>query len=102
MLKMIYSKTNPNIKYSTFFRLVKEVKFFNSLTGKEYEVVNVEGSIMYFIRKSTTKKWAVDLEGVHKAYLALTDFKTENFRSFVDRRHSPALGLLLHLKLLKK
>jgi hypothetical protein len=98
----MYIKTNPNIKYLSFFNLAKEVKIFASLTGKEYEVIHIEGSQVNFIRKSTNTKWSMNLMKVHEAYLVLQDFKTENFRSYVNRKHSPALGLLLHLGLLVK
>ena len=74
----MYIKINSNINYAEFFKLAREVKFFKSLKGKEYEVKNIEGSVMSFIRKSTEKQWSMDLEGVHRAYLELTDFKTEN------------------------
>ncbi len=98
----MYIKTNPNIKYLSFFNLAKEVKFFASLTGKEYEVIHIEGSKLSFVRISTNKPWKMDLNGVYQAYLELTDFKTINFKPYVKRTHSPALGLLLHLGLLVK
>ncbi len=44
----------------------------------------------------------MDLKDVYQAYIELTDFKTTNFKPYVPRRQSPALGLLLSLKLLKK
>lgn len=98
----MYKKINQDIKYTDFFELVKELQSFKSLTGKEYEVLGIDGTVMSFLRKSTQKKWSMDLHGVHKAYLELTDFKTKNFQTYVPRKHSPALGLLLHLGLLKE
>ncbi|RZJ56295.1 MAG: hypothetical protein EOO44_00055 [Flavobacterium sp.] len=41
------------------------------------------------------EEWTMDLEKVLTAYKELIDFRTENFRSYVPRTHSPALGLLL-------
>lgn len=98
---MNYTKTKPNISYVDFYKLASIVKHFTSLNGKEYVVESVEDDNMTFIRKSTKRKWSMNLKGVHQAYLELNDFKTENFRPYVPSRHSPALGLLLHLGLLK-
>jgi len=99
---MKYSKINPEISYADFYRLASPVKHFNSLRGKNYEVQSIRNDIMTFIRKSSGEIWSMDLKGVHKAYIELTDFKTENFRSYVPLTHSPALGLLLHMELLAK
>ncbi|MFI5452867.1 hypothetical protein ACHMWN_12000 [Pedobacter sp. UC225_61] len=98
----MYTKTHPAISFAEFRALVIPLKGFKSLTGKEYAVLGIQENEMHFIRKSTNKKWSMNLESVHHAYLALTDFKTENFRPYVPRTHSPALGLLLHLDLLKR
>lgn len=101
-LKMIYTKTTPNISYDEFFKLIVPVKSFSSLTGKPYQVLKIEGSEMSFVRNTSGVQWKMDLKEVHQAYLLLTDFKTINFKTFVKRTHSPALGLLLHLGLLVK
>ena len=98
----MYKKINQDIKYSTFFELVKDIKSFRSLIGKEYEVISIDGGVMSFVRKATGRIWKMDLKGVHRAYFELNDFKTKNFRPYVPRTHSPALGLLLHVGLLKK
>ncbi len=98
---MKYTKTNPNITYVDFYKLVSLVKQFESLTGKGYDVKSVQHDVITFVRKSTGETWSMNLKGVHQAYLELNDFKTENFRAYVPRTHSPALGLLLHLGLLK-
>ena len=99
---MNYTKTNPKISYSQFYNMVLPIKKFQSLRGKEYEVQSIENYVMEFVRVSTGEKWSMNLKGVHQAYLELTDFKTENFKAYVPLTHSPALGLLLHLRLLKK
>lgn len=98
----MYLKTRPNISCKEFLEAVKPVKTFLSLTGREYEVIRIDGSMLQFVRKSSGQKWSMDLTGVHRAYVDLADFKTANFRPYVSRVHSPALGLLLHLKLLVK
>jgi len=82
--------------------MVLPVINFKSLTGKEYDVKLLDADEMKFVRVSTGEKWSMNLKGVHQAYLELTDFKTANFKTYVPRTHSPALGLLLHLGLLKK
>lgn len=97
----MYLKTNPKIKVENFLAMARSVKRFKSLTGKDYTVETIDGSKMRLIREATGKEWPMDLTGVHRAYLELTDFKTSNFEPYVPRRHSPALGLLLHLGLLK-
>ncbi|WP_333888583.1 hypothetical protein [Sphingobacterium siyangense] len=99
---MKFNKTNPTIAYEEFYDLTKSVEFFKSLTGKEYDVKSLDVDEMKFVRVSTGEKWSMNLKGVHQAYLELTDFKTVNFKPYVPRTHSPALGLLLHLGLLKK
>lgn len=99
---MDYTKTKPTITYLDFFKLASPVKAFKSLTGREYDVISVNNNLMTFVRKATGETWSMDLTGVHKAYLELTDFKTDNFKPYVPRTHSPALGLLLHLRMLVK
>lgn len=99
---MKYIKTKPTISYEEFYRIAKPIKHFKSLTGKEYEVKSLVGDVMKFLRVSTGEIWSMDLKGVHLAYTELTEFKTLNFKSYVPRTHSPALGLLLHLGLLVK
>jgi hypothetical protein len=59
------------------------------------------GHTMFFERKTTGEIWNMDLKKVHQAYKELKDFKTKNFAPYVPRRHSPALGLLLHVGLLE-
>jgi len=97
-----YKKTEPTITYSDFLHKVKGTTYFSSLTGKAYQVTALRGDIMSFIRIETGEEWKMDLSGVHRAYLELDDFKTVNFKPYVNRTHSPALGLLLSLGLLKR
>ncbi|SDM33786.1 hypothetical protein SAMN05421813_11018 [Daejeonella rubra] len=99
---MKYKKTQPTISYQDFYNLAKSANSFNSLTGKFYDVISINDSTMNFVRKSSGMQWKMDLKGVHQAYLELNDFKTANFKPYVPRTHSPALGLLLHLMLLVK
>jgi len=98
----MYKKINPTISFIEFIKLVGPVAFFNSLEGAEYVVQNLKEHTMHFIRKSSGEKWSMDLKEVYRAYIELTDFRTENFRPYVPLTHSPALGLLLYLDLLKK
>ncbi|WP_134089800.1 hypothetical protein [Olivibacter sp. XZL3] len=99
---MQYIKAKPTISYADFYKLAHPINFLRSLTGKEYEVLSINENMMAFKRKSTGKQWTMGLIGVHQAYLKLIDFKTANFKPYVPRTHSPALGLLLHLGLLQK
>jgi hypothetical protein len=96
----MYQKTRPNISFIEFILLTGPVVSFNSIEGNEYVVKKLENTTMHFVRTSTDKSWKMDLRQVHKAYLELKDFKTEHFKPYVPLTHSPALGLLLHLKLL--
>ncbi|WP_437372223.1 hypothetical protein [Maribacter litoralis] len=98
----MYKKTNPNITFIEFIQKVGPVVSFNSKEGEEYVVQKLHGSTMLFKRQSTKIVWDMDLKQVHKAYLELKDFETKNFKNYVPRKHSPALGLLLHLKLLDR
>lgn len=98
---MEYKKTNPTIKYIDFIQLVAPLASFNSLEGNEYVVNSISGSIMNFTRTSTGEKWSMDLKQVLKAYHELKDFKTANFKPYVPFTHSPALGLLLKVGLLR-
>jgi len=97
-----YTKTNPNISYEDFYSLVKDIKNFSSITGRKYEVQSTDNEIMKIVRLYTDKIWPLNLKGVHQAYLNLTDFKTVNFKPYLNRTHSPALGLLFHVRLLIK
>lgn len=99
---MIYNKTNPEISFENFLKLSKVLKSFKSLKGHEYLIEEWNDSIMTFERLSTNKIWKMDVKNVYKAYLELSSFKTVNFKPYVNRTHSPALGLLLTLKLLKR
>lgn len=97
--KMI--KTILAIALAQFLSLVKELKEFKSKTGNLYTIVSLDGYNLSFIRESTNVEWEMDLRKVHLAYVELSDFKTISFKPYVPRRQSPALGLLLSLKLLK-
>ena len=98
----MYSKTNPTINFAEFIKAILQITNFKSLRGREYKVISVEDGVMNFIRLSSGKKWSMNLEKLLVAYKELKEFKTEAFRPYVPRTHSPALGLLLHLDLLKK
>lgn len=98
---MEYKKTNPDITFIEFIQLVAPLASFNSLEGNEYTVNSIIGSVMNFTRMSSGEKWDMDLKQVLKAYKEIKDFKTENFRPYVPLTHSPALGLLLKVGLLR-
>lgn len=98
---MNFIKVNPNISLEDFLEICSSVTDFSSLRGRQYFIHNRYGSIISFERLSTGKIWQMDLKDIHKAYLELNDFKTSNFKPYLKRTHSPGLGLLLSLKLLK-
>jgi hypothetical protein len=97
----MHKKTQPNISFSGFMKLVNPVAAFKSVGGRPYVVKELNGNTMIFERKTTGEIWNMDLKKVHQAYKELKDFKTKNFAPYVPRRHSPALGLLLHVGLLE-
>ncbi|MCL7987719.1 hypothetical protein M8998_07195 [Sphingobacterium sp. lm-10] len=100
---MSYVKKRPDISLEEFLKEAKKVKAFKSKTGKSYEVVTVEGSMMHIIREHTGKPSPMNLEGVWNAYRKLDNFTTKNFAPYVvSRTHSPSLGLLIHLGLLER
>jgi hypothetical protein len=99
----VFRKIEPIISLSDFLKRATQVKSFTSSTGKRYKVTKIENNVMWFLRldaKADTP-WDMDLKGVYQAYVELNNYDTENFRPYVNRRHSPARGLLLHLGLLK-
>lgn len=98
---MIYKKLNPEITFDDFFKLSKTFKSFESLKGHKYLVKDWNNSIMTFERLSTNKVWKMDIRNVYQAYIELESFRTSDFKSYVSRTHSPALGLILTLKLLE-
>lgn len=97
---MNYKKHIPDILFEDFFSKALLLEEFKSLKGKGYKIKNWENEVMFFERTSTGKLWNMDIRQVHKAYIELQDFKTINFKPYVQRTHSPALGLLLTLNLL--
>jgi hypothetical protein len=97
----MHKKTQPNISFVEFMKLVKPVAAFTSVGGRPYLVKELTGNTMIFERKTTGEIWDMDLKKVHQAYKELKEFKTKNFAPYVPRRHSPALGLLLHVGLLE-
>lgn len=99
---MEYLKSNPKITFEDFFYLSQTLKKFKSLKGQEYVVKEWHQSEMLFERKSTNKVWKMDMKDVYKAYVELKSFKTSDFKPYLNRTYSPALGLLLTLELLSK
>jgi len=98
-----FHKTKPNISLSDFLARAKTIKKFNSTGGKRYLVTKVDGDIMHFNRLDANEEinWTMNLKNVYKAYRELEDFATINFKPFVPITHSPARGLLLHLRMLE-
>ncbi len=94
-------KTNPNISYVDFCHLVKAITQFKSIKGNLYSVISIEDCIITFLRESTQKRWKMNLKDVHRAYLEITDFKTIQFKPYLPRTQSPALGLLIKMGLVK-
>lgn len=99
---MEYLKSNPKITFEDFLKLSLTIDFFKSLRGQEYEVKEWHQTEMIFERKSTNKLWKMDIKDVYKAYIKLKTFKTSDFKPYLNRTYSPALGLLLTLELLSK
>ena len=94
-------KTNPTISYIDFYNLVKPITQFKSVKGNVYSVISVEDSTITFIRESTQKRWKMNLKDVHKAYQEIKDFKTIQFKPYLPRMQSPALGLLIKMGLIE-
>jgi len=101
---MKYIKTKPDISYEGFIELVRDVKEFNSTTGKRYQVSQYDTTHLKFYRldgKKPEMEWSINLSKLYQAYQSLTDFSTPNFKPFVPITHSPGRGLLLKMGLLK-
>ncbi|PXY44728.1 hypothetical protein [Flavobacterium hydrophilum] len=99
---MRYQKSNPEITFEEFLNLCKTLKSFKSLRLREYEVKDWSQTKLIFERKSTEKLWEMEMKDVYKAYVELQSFKTSDFKPYLNRTYSPALGLLLNLGLLLK
>jgi hypothetical protein len=101
---MLFTKSEPQITFPLFLEKCKEVKHFNSTSGKRYKVIKIDNELMRFVRldgKFPDMEWNLNLIKLHQAYTVLDDFSTSNFMPFVPRSHSPARGLLVFLGLLK-
>jgi len=100
MTNFYYKKSNPDISFKKFHDLVIRLESFKSLKGHNYKILDWEDNNMIFERLSTHQIWKMDIQAVHRAYIELDEFKTDNFKPYLSRTRSPALGLLLSLKLL--
>jgi len=98
---MQFQKTLPLISYPEFIQQVKTIENFTSAQGRRYEVDGVLDDTLLFRRMDAGgAEWDLDLRQVYKAYCELNRFETEDFRSYVERRHLPARGVLLCLGLI--
>lgn len=98
-----FQKVIPIIPLQEFLEKARKVKSFTSSNGRRYEVQRIENDKIFFLRLDAklVNEWSFDLKDVYRAYKELDDFKTVNFRPYVNLRHSPARGLLIHLGMLK-
>ena len=98
---MQFQKTLPLIGYDAFVGKVKQVENFTSAQGRRYEVDGIMDDTLYFRRMDAGETpWDLNLKQTYKAYQELEKFETEDFRPYVERRHSPARGLLPCLELI--
>ncbi|MCU0350560.1 MAG: hypothetical protein MUF43_06995 [Flavobacterium sp.] len=98
-----FQKVKPIFTLSEFLNNARKVKSFTSSNGRRYEVQRIENEEMFFLRldAKSEEEWSMNLKEVYRAYKELEDFATVNFKPYVNRRHSPARGLLLHLGMLE-
>lgn len=87
-----------------FISLAKEVKSFESITGKaSYHNCVLEESILHFIRTNTGKAWQINLNEAYTAYLNEQFINTVVLRKYMSSRvYSPTLGLLIQMGLYNK
>jgi len=100
---MHFTKVLPVISLSEFIRRASTVKDFSASQNVHYRVTRFYQDGLYFLRLSSNnpeQARQLDLRELYKALQQLTDFKTENFRPFVPRMHSPGRALLVHLGLI--
>ena len=99
---MQFVKNFPITPLETFLEQSGKVTDFTSSKGHKYEVIDIEDNIMQFLRLDTgsSEPWHMELEKVYLAYQELESFYTLSFKKYVPRKHSPARGLLIHLKML--
>lgn len=98
-----FKKTQPHIDLNTFLEKAKKIKNFASSSGRRYQVLSIKNDEMTFIRldAKATEKWKMNLSDVYRAYEEIIDFSTINFKPYVNRRHSPARGLLIDLGMIQ-
>ena len=97
-----FNKLQTEISLPDFLDKSFSVKSFASSSGKRYKVLRVENDEMFFIRLDAKSKeeWKMNLKQVYNAFKELDDFSIANFKRFVSLTHSPARGLLIHLRML--
>src|SRR5690606_7901074 len=100
---MKVTKVYPILSLEDFLEKVTKVESFTSIRGKRYKVKNINQNIMSFVRLDANPAfdWDLDLYEVYKAYVELDEFYTTQFKNYVPRKHSPAMGILLHLGMIK-
>lgn len=97
-----FQRIEPIISLSEFLDKARKVKSFTSSNGRRYEVKRIENDEMFFLRldAKSEEEWSMELKEVYRAYKELDDFATVNFKPYIPIIHSPARGLLLHLRML--
>lgn len=99
---MNYVKSNTLISFKGLKNRISNVESFSSSTGKaSYKILSLDENKLSFLRNSSQQKWVVDISKLYAAYLELSIFNTNTLKRYVDRKQSPSLGLLVHLRLVK-
>ncbi|MFD0767301.1 hypothetical protein ACFQZI_20780 [Mucilaginibacter lutimaris] len=101
---MNFKKSQPIIPFKDFKKLILQSKEFESVPKqKKYKVTRIDNDIIHFIRLDAdpSSDWSFDIKDIYNAYINLDNYTTSSFKNYVPRKHSPARGILSHLKLIE-
>lgn len=82
------------ISKQEFIERVSRISSAQSVQGKIYVSIHVDGSVCTGIRKSTGKSFKVNLDRLYEAYIENKEINTAVLKSYVDRNQSPAFAIL--------
>jgi hypothetical protein len=101
---MPFQKIFPVISYTEFLERVSKESQFTSSRGRRYLITGLIDEVLFFDRLDSARdvEWDINLQKLYDAYITLQSYKTEEFKDFIPRRHSPGRGLLLRLGLIEE
>jgi hypothetical protein len=81
-----------------FIKAINNLGLVKSIQGKIYSNIAVKGGKVWFIRGSTGRSEAIDLEELYQLFLNETDITTTVARNYITGRvYSPAVAILRNI-----